>query len=165
LQFSRGTNAIRVKDSTGAYWGAALRYGAKIQRGDRFYTGNVRLGRVGTAGGSNTSWFGPWFNGGKGVKDRYLGLKFKIKGRLHFGWARMTVTITKNRFTATLTGYAYETIPGKGIVAGRTNGADDGEQSQATPVTPTPDPTLGALAMGAPGLYIWRRKESVVPGG
>jgi len=109
----------------------------------------------------------PWVNGGKGVKNRYLGLKFKIKGKFHFGWARLTVTTEKNGFTAALTGYAYETIPGKAIVAGATQGADDTdkniEQSNPAALTvPTPEPAvLGALAMGAPGLSIWRRKESI----
>jgi hypothetical protein len=46
-----------------------------------------------------------------------------------------------------LTGYAYETIPNKAIVTGETRGSDD----QAT---------LGTLAMGSPGLSVWRRKDS-----
>ena len=85
------------------------------------------------------TWTGPWLNGGKGVKNRYLGLKFKINGRCHFGWARVTVTITSNDFTATLTGYAYETISGKGIVAGKTKGPD---------VVTVPVGSLGRLALG-----------------
>ena len=69
------------------------------------------------------------------------------------------------RITATVTGYAYETITGKEIIAGRTKGPDDTsiEESDATVIMPTTEPaTLGALAIGAPGLTIWRRKESVV---
>jgi hypothetical protein len=62
--------------------------------------------------------------------------------------------------TATLTGYAYETIPGKLIIAGATKGPDDAEPA-ASLNTPIPIPaTLGPLAMGAPGLSIWRRKET-----
>ncbi len=134
-----GTNAVRVtKLSTYflflvvahafmIHWArpvevaAALRYGARIQRGDRFRSGGVVLGGLDTHGfGSSTTWYGPWMSGGKGVKNRFLGLKFKINGRFHFGRARITVTTTSNNFTATLTGYAYETIPGKGIIAGAT---------------------------------------------
>jgi hypothetical protein len=160
---SRGTNAIRTIDSKGRKYAAALRYGQKIQRGEQFATaGRVILGYSNP--GNSTNWRGPWVNAGQGVKHRYLGLKFKIKGHVHFGWARITVKTTPFGFTATLTGYAYETIPGKGIVAGQTKGSEDVEQSTAPPVTQTPDPPLGALAMGAPGLSIWRRKESVVPG-
>jgi hypothetical protein len=150
-------------------WGAALRPGAKIQGGDKFLVaGSVELGRVkhhGYGATATTQWFGPWMNGGKGVKDRYLGIRFAIKGQLHFGWARMTITRIRNGqgrydFAATLTGYAYETIPGKTIVAGQTKSSDDVvERPGAALTTPTPEPaTLGMLALGAQGV-VWRRKE------
>lgn len=106
---------------------------------------------------------GSWLN----VEERYLGLKFRIKGKTHYGWARLNVHVDRveARITATVTGYAYETITGKEIIAGRTKGPDDTsiEESDATVIMPTTEPaTLGALAIGAPGLTIWRRKESVV---
>jgi hypothetical protein len=98
---------------------------------------------------------GSWFNA-----TRYLGLKFVIKGKTHFGWARLAVSAQHFTFTATLTGYAYETIPGKAIIAGATKGPDDAEPTAALS-SRTPEPaTLAALALGAPGLSIWRRKES-----
>jgi hypothetical protein len=158
-----GNSSNVIRASVGRDFGAALRYGAKIQHGDRFITsGPERLGEVCCYNTSNF-WSGPWVNGGKGVKNRYLGMKFKIKGRFHFGWARITVTTTPHDFTATLTGYAYETIPNKAIVAGKTKGPEDVEESNATQTMPTREPaTLGALAMGAPGLSIWRREESTV---
>jgi hypothetical protein len=61
---------------------------------------------------------GPWLH----VKQAYLGLKFVIKGKTHFGWARVKLSVPKfsGPMTATLTGYAYETIPGKAIIAGAT---------------------------------------------
>jgi hypothetical protein len=150
----------------------ALHAGAEIQSKARFRNKKAVLMGAGefyatSQGRTSTQWIAPWVNGGKGVKNRYLGLKFKIKGKFHFGWARLTVTTEKNGFTAALTGYAYETIPGKAIVAGATEGADDTdkniEQSNPAALTvPTPEPAvLGALAMGAPGLSIWRRKESI----
>jgi hypothetical protein len=147
-------------------WGADLRPGANINSGARFTAHAASLGNV-VGGRSFTSvWRGPWVRNGKGVKNRYLGVKFKIRGRFHYGWARLTVTKEKGNFTATLTGYAYETIPGKGIIAGQTKGKDEIDDTigQATPAArtaPTPNPaTLGALALGAPGLSIWRREES-----
>jgi hypothetical protein len=106
------------------------------------------------------------------VTNRYLGLKFKIKGKIHFGWARLSV-VGRQRITATLTGYTYETIPGKAIKAGQTKGtADDPTNSDLGPdaslnsfISDTQQPaTLGALAMGAPGLSIWRREESELVG-
>jgi hypothetical protein len=159
---SRGANRIRTSSNGIRRFGAALRYGAKIQGGDRFRLPGVRLGTVFIDPPSSISWLGPWFNGGKGVKNRYLGLKFEIKGRYHFGWARMTVMVTQNGFSATLTGYAYETIPGKAIIAGATKGPDDTEPTASVKV-PTPAlATLGMLALGAPGLSIWRRKDELV---
>ena len=107
---------------------------------------------------------GQWINDGKGVKNRYLGIRFVIKGKIHYGWARLTVTPGKN-FQATLTGYAYETIANKPIIAGRTKGPDKFEEGQdaglRVPVRRSPG--LGLLAMGSPALSIWRREEPVDP--
>jgi hypothetical protein len=65
----------------------------------------------------------------------------------------------RGRLKAVLLGYAYETIASKAIIAGATSGPDDGEPT-ASFTMPTPEPaTLGALAMRAPGLSIWRRKD------
>jgi hypothetical protein len=146
---SMHTNAIRDVVSNGRSFGAPLRAGDKIQHGDRFLKFNAQLGDV-AFNSNGTSWRGPWFNGGKGVKNRYLGLKFKIKGKFHFGWARIAVTTTSNNFTATLTGYAYETIPGKAIIAGKTNGSD---------VTIYPA-SLGHLAAGASAVSSWRVQQT-----
>jgi hypothetical protein len=104
---------------------------------------------------------GEWF--GKTNFQAYLGLKFTIKGKIHFGWARVKVDTlqTQQKFSATVTGYAYETIPGKAIVAGATK-VPDGAEPTAALSSHTPEPvTLGTLALGAPGLLIWRRDESV----
>ena len=98
--------------------------------------------------------YGSWLN-----VTRYLGVKFVIKGKTHYGWARLAVSAQRFVVTATLTGYAYETIPGKAIIAGATKGPDDAEPTAALS-SHTPEPvTLGALALGAPGLSIWRREE------
>jgi hypothetical protein len=63
-------------------------------------------------------------------------------------------------YEVSLTGYAYETIPGKGIIAGKTKGPDDAEPT-ASDMHTTEQAMLGALALGAPGLSIWRREQSV----
>src|ERR1700690_1580918 len=119
-----GTNAVRTIDSKGMNFGAALRNGEKIQHGEYFVKDAQLLGEGTYDTSSNIIWRGPWMNGGKGVKHRYLGLKFKIEGRFHFGWAPLPVAATREFFTAPLTGYAYENIPGKGIIAGKTKGPD-----------------------------------------
>ncbi len=118
------------------------------------------------AADSKTFTCGVWF--GQSNFQAYLGLKFTIKGKIHFGWARVKVDTQRQDgpFSAILTGYAYETIPGKPIIAGATKGPDDGgraeQPSPAALAAPPPKPaTLGLLAMGARGLAIWRREESV----
>jgi hypothetical protein len=113
-------------------------------------------------GGDHQTSSGPWID-----QSRYLGLKFSISGRTHYGWARLKVWQKGCSFTVTLTGYAYETIPNKLILTGHTTGPDDSstEAPDASLTMPTPEPaTLGALAMGTPGLSIWRRKESALQG-
>jgi hypothetical protein len=158
-----GNSSNVIRASVGRGFEAALRYGAKIKNGDRFITsGPEVLAQVCCYSIGNTRWYGPWVNGGKGVKNRYLGLKFKIKGRFHFGWARLTVTTTSNDFAATLTGYAYETIPGKPIIAGQTKGPDDAGVEESRKLSAPESATLGMLAMGAPGLSIWRREQPII---
>lgn len=103
--------------------------------------------------------YGAWRN-----VTRYLGLKFLIKGKIHFGWAR--VKVNRNDLPpyvrAVVTGYAYETIPGKAIIAGATKVPDDAEPTAAFSSHTLEPATPGTLALGAPGLSIWRSKESAV---
>jgi hypothetical protein len=105
-----------------------------------------------------TSFKGQWVN----VTNRFLGLKFEIHGRTHYGWARLSIGYNRFGLTATLTGYAYETIPNKSITAGATKGPDDEEPAPVSLKRHDREARmLGALALGASGLSIWRREESV----
>jgi hypothetical protein len=168
---SGATNAQNlVRAATGVDVGAAaLHKGAKIENGKRFVgkgvgvdMGGVNFPTFSTTRGPE--WGGPWVNEGKGVKNRYLGLKFKINGRFHFGWARLTVTTQTKSFTTTMTGYAYETVPNRGIIAGKTKGLEEADSQPARATLSAPinqSATLGLLALGAPGLSIRRREEPV----
>ena len=78
----------------------------------------------------------PWL---RVTKSAYLGLQFSIKGRAHYGWARIGHISHWRPAKAELTGYAYETVPNKAIIAGKTKGPDV--------VTVQPD-SLGRLALG-----------------
>jgi hypothetical protein len=60
------------------------------------------------------------------------------------------VTLTSYVIEATLTGYAYETIPNKPIIAGKTKGPD---------VITLEPATLGHLAQGASGISAWREQK------
>ena len=94
------------------------------------------------------------------------GFAFIIEGQTHYGWARLTST----SLPVMLTGYAYETTPGKAIHAGQTSeddgvapyaGSDhSGNSASAVPTAARPFATLGMLAMGADAMPLWRRKES-----
>jgi hypothetical protein len=110
---------------------------------------------------------GPWQGFYKA--QAYLGLRFIIKGKEHYGWAGVYINAYNYPTTivATLEGFAYETIPHKPIAAGKTHGSDGAEAVSERPAdsttsrTTAPEPaTLGALALGSPGLSIWRREES-----
>jgi hypothetical protein len=140
---------------------SALRAGVQIGPSKLFSPGKRLMDEVEIGRSSQYLIKGPWANNGKGFKNRFLGVKFFVDGKVHFGWARLTVKFD-HQFppSATLTGYAYETIPGKAIIAGATKGPDEAEPISLN--RPTPEPaTLGMLALGAPGLSIWRREDSV----
>jgi hypothetical protein len=115
---------------------SALMRGAEI--GTRRYFPGRFMAWVGTTGDGGSVSGGSWLN----VKNRYLGFKFKIAGKIHYGWARLSVQVHNypGTITAILTGYAYETIPNKPIVAGKTRGKD---------VTTEQSGSLGHLARGA----------------
>ena len=70
--------------------------------------------------------------------NRFIGVKFQIKGQTHYGWIRVTV---KSAHNATITEYGYETIAGKSLKAGLKSN----------------NPSLGDLAAGENGLSVWRK--------
>jgi hypothetical protein len=95
------------------------------------------------AGEFETSVNGPWL----GAKDRYLGFSFLISGKKHYGWARLSMQVFGcYGCIGKISGYAYETIPGKPIVAG-----DEGNSTRVIDDTES----LGALALGAPAINAW----------
>ena len=112
-------------------------------------------------------WFGPFANGGKGVRDRYIGLKFNIGPEAHYGWMRISVEIRnpqKDGFNAIVTGYAYETEPNKPIIAGQKTSTAESSALKPTLLDPStpPQASLGMLARGAEGLTLWRRDDEEV---
>jgi hypothetical protein len=145
----------------------ALDQGALIGPGQRFISGTSSAGeamfRVACSIELGCSTIGQWGN----VRNRYLGLKFLIDGKTHYGWARLSVALRKNnKIVALLTGYAFETVANKAIHAGQTSGGDDSTSGKlADPGTPDTNPrtntgeraSLGQLALGA-GQYSLSRR-------
>jgi len=171
---ARQGNRIEGFSRTARHYASALQAGVTIGPKGRFTAGPRIMATVfsdtGARRGLSNSCNGPW---SKAANGRYLGLEFLIKGKVHFGWARLNVTCRGTDVLATLTGYAYETIPNKSIIAGKTKGPADesGEEnfgpdaSLIHPFPDTPQPaTLGVLALGTQGVPLWRRKESAGEG-
>jgi hypothetical protein len=122
-------NQIWVQRTNLGYAAAALSAGVRVgPKAKQFQAGRELMAYRSSSGAAQTSG-GPW----KNVSKRYLGLKFLIQGKTHYGWARLNVSIVGPSINAMLTGYAYETIPNQAIVTGKTSGSDA---------------TLGVLARG-----------------
>jgi hypothetical protein len=135
------SNQIRGYQPNGPWgWASALLNGARIAPNRKhFVKYNFQMATMRCGSSTCKPPRGPWAN--ESHKSRYLGFKFAIGGSIHYGWARLRVRVDRKNatFRATLTGYAYETIPNKSITAGQTHGNDDA--------------TLGRLAQGASGFF------------
>jgi hypothetical protein len=147
-------NAVEgAKGLSGFLSAYALNRGSQINSKHPFSGQLLASGNMGTVG--------KWIN----VTNRYLGLKFKISGQIHYGWARLNVYV-KNGDTvlAQLTGYAYETVPNKPIIAGQTSGPDEdismGQPEGPLGVPAPKQPELSLLALGSSGLSVRRREET-----
>jgi hypothetical protein len=163
-------------------------YAAALRRGEQVKSSHQRGWCYGAVGpmafeelvkrGGEVFYSWSWAN----TNDRYLGLWFKINGENHYGWARLSVEfhpgLPKDRtWEAHLTGYAYETVADQTIKAGQMS--DGSEDADAVPpaarpetsitgpssngaeslTAPIPNATMGALALGANGISLWRREK------
>jgi hypothetical protein len=131
LTISGGGNGIEGTSNASSFDAAAFQRGAEIGSQGAFKSRAVMCDVLDSSG----TVLGHWHN----VKSRYLGLNFVMNGKTHYGWARLSVKVQKYHITAVLTGYAYETVPNKPIIAGRTKGPD---------VVTVRDVSLGRLATG-----------------
>lgn len=101
-------------------------------------------------GGGTVNSFGAW---GKGRKftGPYLGFKFLVDGEVHYGWARVNVKANFLHLSATLIGYAYETVANRPILTGFTHGTMDESSDASQEAQPPTAGSLGQLAIGASG--------------
>ena len=89
-------------------------------------------------------------------QKNYFGFKFLSSGQPHYGWVRVESGIvrggTRTPWVATtISAYGYESAPNTAIPAGSCTAGNATAAGE-------PAPTLGVLALGAPGLNLWRRK-------
>jgi len=176
-----GVLTIFPNRSTNEIWGyqtargffrqaSALAAGAKVGPKGKFAPGEMIMLRTSVSGGdhkgasTSSRCIGLW----KNATNRYLGLKFIIDGKPHYGWARLNVSCSNSNVEVLgkLTGYAYETVPNKPIITGKTR--DDTKargQVEQEDFSPSPSaPTLGRLAQGASGLSTGQKgREPVLP--
>jgi hypothetical protein len=129
--------------------------------GPKLFWRSYRDGLITGVDGCHSTCFkvGPWLN----EANKYLAVKFLISGETHYGWVRLTVG---DVFTGFATGYAYETIANKPIIAGKTSGPDVVVRNVSAGSAPMKVParwfqTLGALARGAGSVAIWRREDEL----
>jgi hypothetical protein len=142
-------NGIQGGSTDGRGFASKLYRGAVIGPGRTFHGGQIGIADVFQVDRTSTD-SGGWCDWG----PHYLGLKFRIGKQTHYGWARLDVSCSFVRhgslaITATLSGYAFESIPNKRIIAGKTRGPD---------VITVQPATLGHLAAGASAIPV-RRKE------
>lgn len=164
---ARGADAVIGAD----YSASALLRGAKIGPGDRFIPTYAGYGipieesflctqNCGQKSGYSfdQGLLGRWAGG---QPNRFIGVRFKINGKTHYGWVRMTVTVKHKgnghgptgSFSATITEYGYESVPNKACGAGLSGpSVPDAVHSRAVPEQGSvrqAGPSLGMLAAGA----------------
>jgi hypothetical protein len=151
------------------YWASALLRGAEIGPSANFFSAkNMTIEQFINCSDCTSrfrSLFGKW---GGDHPNRFLGVKFLIKGATHYGWIRLTVdSSTKccDEISGTITEYGYETVANKRLGAGLAGAdspdyrTDDQGDDQARETTDGPGyPSLGMLALGADGLALWHPK-------
>ncbi len=136
---------IGMVEEFGVRSAAPLLAGATIGPDQQFAKANLRMAT--SHGADIPSYYiysrtekGAWGN----LQNRFLGVRFVIDGTIHYGWIRMTVGSSGRPLSATITGYAYETVPDQPIAAGERSGESSAASESSRAVG-----SLGALALGS----------------
>jgi hypothetical protein len=119
----QGDSVLYGTIQSGVAWAAALNAGAPINKNQSFfYPWSILADFRGGPVCPFRHDYGYWLNTGA----HYLGLQITRHGKTHYGWAQLSVVLQQiwgghYRLTSTLTGYAYESVVGKSILAGQTH--------------------------------------------
>jgi hypothetical protein len=145
-----------VENQLAVGWAGDLRRGKKIGSSAHFGAATALM--------ANYSSFGDYGSGSwlyAVGSTRYLGIRFQINGKTHYGWARMNVKADRPQkdIGGLLTGYAYQTQPNTPILAGATGEKKSPDESPSMTATEAKPTTLGALALGSPALDTSRGKK------
>lgn len=88
------------------------------------------------AGTTRESTAGEWL---KNANRKYLGVKFPIDGKVHYGWIRMSVSAPdENNLTATIHDFAYESTPTKPLLTGAGTNSVENLQKLGISIFPNP---------------------------
>ncbi|HTS35157.1 MAG TPA: hypothetical protein VMH04_05755 [Candidatus Solibacter sp.] len=136
----------------------ALPKGMIIDKGGSFKSGRHSIAYAGSISYKtlkDSTAQGPFVN----VKNKYLGLRFLINGKMHEGWIRFTLAPKGDRITGAITGYAFDTVPNEtGLAAGQIGGrVGAGEADSKVFIKDTNPASLGMLAAGAEAIPYWRK--------
>jgi len=126
---------------------AALPKGTKVGGNSQGWANRAWMFENAYLNSGTKRYFGPWIHE---TTSAYLGLQFTIKGQVHYGWARLGHIRHARPIGALLMGYAYETVPNKPIIAGKTKGPN---------VVTVQPASLGHLAAGASAIPAWRSQK------
>lgn len=111
---------VSAPGQLGSSFASALHQGVAVDSGQSFFP-NFSLMAELYWGSCGTGAMGEWLN----LPDRYLGLQMLgADGAVHYGWAKLsTVAFVDHhghlQTSTILSGFAYETVAGQGIVTGQ----------------------------------------------
>ncbi|MBK7087023.1 MAG: T9SS type A sorting domain-containing protein [Flavobacteriales bacterium] len=92
---------------------------------------------------------GTWLDGASVDSLKFLGLRFESAGSTYYGWARLSIPSNGTSFT--LKDYAYNSVPGEGILAGDMGSITTGITSTALRgMQPSPNPFTSVLSISLP---------------
>lgn len=153
-----GAGVMAAPNGAKEPYASCLLRGAKIGGSANFATVAMVERSSGHAYATTTDrrhFYGKW---NSNQPNRFIGAKFKINGKVHYGWVRVTVKTTTSQISATVTEYGYETVANKRVSAGLPGAASVQPPAKAANSSTA---SLGALALGAEGLTLWRREEEL----
>ena len=92
---------------------------------------------------------GAWLGGASVDSPMFLGLQFDIAGSTFYGWARLSIPSNGTSFT--LKDYAYNSVPGEGILAGDEGSITTGiTSSTLRGMQVSPNPFTSTLSISLP---------------
>lgn len=140
-------------------YASALAHGAKIGPSAHFSGDQVTIQRLSAYDSGAGRSYGNWsYYAGKNL---FLGVKFLIKGETHYGWIRLAVGPGRSTVPGNILGYGYETVANKRISAGVASKNASNARAEQHVEKPGGIPSLGMLALGADGMALWRREDTV----